>query len=52
LDKFRQKRNISDYERSGMITDEEVAAMLSLAKDLRKTVAEWLEVTHPDLLRG
>ncbi|RJO63025.1 MAG: hypothetical protein C4542_01145 [Dehalococcoidia bacterium] len=50
LDKFRQKRNISDYEMAGMITEAEAEAMLTLAKNLRNAVEEWLKKNHPELL--
>ena len=50
LDKFRQKRNISDYEMAGMITEAEAEAMLTLANNLRKAVEEWLKKNHPELL--
>jgi uncharacterized protein (UPF0332 family) len=50
LNKFRQKRNISDYERAGMISEAEAKAMSILAKDLRKMVETWLRENHSDLL--
>ncbi len=50
LNKFRQKRNISDYERAGMISEAEAKAMSILAKDLREMVEAWLRENHPDLL--
>lgn len=50
FDKFRQKRNISDYEMIGMISDQEVSEMVALAQELRETVTEWLEKNYPDLL--
>jgi hypothetical protein len=34
LNKFRQKRNIADYERIGMASDKEVGEMLDLAKKI------------------
>jgi len=51
LDRFRQKRNISDYERVGMVTEQEAAAMISLAEKLRSMVSEWLKKNHPDLIQ-
>jgi hypothetical protein len=50
LDGFRKKRNISDYERSGAVSDQEASEMLDVAIKLRKTVATWLQKYHPDLL--
>jgi hypothetical protein len=43
LNKFRQKRNIADYERIGMASEKEVGEMLDLAKRLRLDVADWLK---------
>ena len=50
LDKFRKKRNISDYEIAGSVTEGEAKEMLRLAKELRKEVAGWLGKAHPELL--
>ena len=49
LDAFRRKRNITEYERVGMVSEEEIATMLALAKQLRAMVVEWLKKTHPGL---
>jgi uncharacterized protein (UPF0332 family) len=51
LDKFRQKRNISDYERAGLVTEKEAEEMIALAKQLRNDVEQWLRVHHPQLAR-
>ena len=51
LDKFRQKRNISDYERAGLVTEREAEEMVSLAKQLRDDVEQWLRIHHPELAR-
>jgi len=50
LDAFRKKRNISDYERAGVISELETREMLALAKELRDMVVEWLEKNHPELI--
>ena len=49
LNKFRQKRNIADYERIGMASGKEVGEMLDLAKRLRLDLADWLKSNHPEL---
>lgn len=49
LDKFRQKRNISDYERAGLVTEQEAEEMMALAKQLRDDVEQWLRAHHPKL---
>jgi len=50
FNKFRQKRNISDYEMIGMVSEQEVNEMVALAKTLRETVAAWLKNNHPELI--
>ncbi len=52
LDKFRQKRNISDYERAGLVTEQEAEEMIALAKQLRDDVEQWLRANYPNLARG
>ncbi|MBI2958544.1 MAG: HEPN domain-containing protein [Chloroflexi bacterium] len=52
LDKFRQKRNISDYERAGMVTEQEAEEMIALAKQLRADVEHWLRVRYPHLAKA
>ena len=51
LDGFRKKRNISDYERSGMVSEQEAEEMLTLAENLRARVIEWLHTNHSELLQ-
>ena len=51
LDKFRQKRNISDYERAGLVTEQEAEEMIALANQLRDDVEQWLRIHHPKLAR-
>ncbi|MCB4755752.1 MAG: hypothetical protein LHV69_01730 [Elusimicrobia bacterium] len=50
LDGFRKKRNISDYERSGLVSDQEVDEMMELAQDLKDQVLEYLRRSHPNLV--
>jgi hypothetical protein len=50
LDLFRKKRNISDYERAGTISDQEVHEMIDLAKALREMVVKWLRKNYPELV--
>ena len=50
LDKFRKKRNISDYEMTGMVSEQEVKEMLALAENLSASVREWLQDNHPELV--
>ena len=50
FDAFRKKRNISGYERTGMISDHEVGEMIELATQLREDVVRWLRKNHSQLL--
>ncbi len=50
LDKFRKKRNISDYERTDVVSEQEAKEMFVLAKNLRNEVEKWLRSNHPELL--
>ncbi len=52
LDRFRKKRNISDYEQAGTVSEQEAATMVALARDLGGRVAEWLRQKHPELLEA
>ena len=51
LDQFRKKRNISDYERAGLVSEQEADEMETLARRLRKSVEEWLRAGRPELLK-
>ena len=50
FDAFRKKRNRSNYERGGAISDAEVARMRALAVRLRAEVERWIRASHPHLL--
>ena len=51
LHKLRRKRNISDYERPGMVTEQEAQEMVELAKLIRQQVEEWIRNNHKELAR-
>jgi hypothetical protein len=51
FDAFRKKRNISEYERIGLVSDAEALAMRRLAVRLRDDVVAWVTAHHPSLLR-
>lgn len=50
LDAFRKKRNISDYERAGIVSEAEALEMIAMARMMRKAVEDWLRQNHPHLL--
>ena len=51
FDQFRKKRNLSDYERAGLVSEQEADEMEDLARDLRKKVELWLKANHSELLK-
>jgi uncharacterized protein (UPF0332 family) len=50
FDSYRKKRNISEYEESGLITSAEASGMVEFARKLRILVEDWLRANHPHLL--
>jgi HEPN domain-containing protein len=50
FDAFRKKRNISGYDRAGMVSDQEATEMISLAERIREYVQMWLQSCHPEFL--
>lgn len=50
FDAFRKKRNISDYERAGSVSDQEASEIFELAKKIRNLVENWLRKNHSDLM--
>lgn len=50
FDQFRKKRNISGYELSGAISQQEANEMISLAKRIREDVETWLRKNYPELI--
>jgi hypothetical protein len=52
FDAFRKKRNITGYERIGLVSDADADAMRALAVRLRDDVLAWLTKHHSQLLKG
>lgn len=50
LDAFRKKRNVSDYERAGSVSQGEASEMVALSQRLRQLVQSWLRRNHSELL--
>jgi hypothetical protein len=50
LDAFRKKRNTSEYNHAGSITEKELDEMVVLAGRLRDAVGGWLRAKHPELM--
>jgi hypothetical protein len=51
LDTFRKKRNVTGYERAGLVSDADADSMRELALRVRDVVTTWLRTHHPDLVR-
>ncbi|MGH9372516.1 MAG: hypothetical protein ACRD15_13370 [Vicinamibacterales bacterium] len=50
FDAFRKKRNITGYERIGLVSDMDADTMRALATTLRDDVVAWLRSHHRALL--
>ncbi|AII61455.1 hypothetical protein [Dehalococcoides mccartyi] len=50
FDKFRQKRNISGYEMTGMISEQDTKEMIDLAREIHSVVLKWLSENHPEFI--
>ncbi len=50
LDQFRKKRNVSEYERIGMVSDQEADEMVDLAGKLHQHVQKWIADNYPELI--
>jgi hypothetical protein len=50
FDAFRKKRNITGYERAGLVSDADAETMRALAASVRDDVISWLKRTHQELL--
>lgn len=48
LQRMKKKRNQSDYEVAGAVTEREAEEMLELAQSIHQKVREWLAANHPD----
>src|SRR6202007_1177701 len=47
---FNNKRNKSVYDIAGGVSDQELEAMVKLAKELKNNTLAWLRNLHPELL--
>ena len=50
IDAFRKKRNISDYERAGSVSDREAEEVGKLATEIQSQLLDWLRNAHPELI--
>ncbi len=49
LDNCRRKRNVSEYDAAGTISEIELSDLLEVVIDFKKQVEEWLKENYPDL---
>ena len=49
---FNNKRNKSSYDVAGAVSDQELGAMVKLARKLKESTVAWLHASHPELLKG
>jgi len=50
LEHLRKKRNMGEYERAGIASDQEANETIELAAQLRRLLQAWLKENHPSLL--
>jgi hypothetical protein len=49
LDNCRRKRNVSEYDTAGAVSEKEANELLRTAVKLKDHVENWLEENHPEL---
>jgi uncharacterized protein (UPF0332 family) len=52
LDNCRRKRNVSEYDTVGTVSEKEVNDLLALVLNFKNQVEEWLKENYPDLIPG
>lgn len=50
LHAFRKKRSIVSYDAAGTVSETEVAEALTLARELAKSLKDWLKTHHSELI--
>jgi hypothetical protein len=49
LDNCRRKRNVSEYDTAGTVSEKEADELLKTTQKLKDQVEKWLEENHPEL---
>jgi hypothetical protein len=49
LDNCRRKRNVSEYDAVGRVSEKEVGDLLRTVREFKDTVQKWLEENYPEL---
>jgi hypothetical protein len=52
LDNCRRKRNVSEYDTAGTVSEKEVNDLLALVLNFKNQVEGWLKENYPDLIPG
>ena len=50
LDTCRTKRHIVEYDYVGSVTDNDVDELIECVQELQRTVVDWLNQNHPELM--
>jgi hypothetical protein len=50
FDAFRKKRNASEYDRAGAVSEKELGEMISFAADIKELAMAWMLKSHPQLM--
>lgn len=50
LETCRRKRNIVEYDRVGVVTEQDASELAAFCKELRQEVLAWLNKNHPELV--
>jgi hypothetical protein len=50
LDNCRRKRNVSEYDAAGTISNKEINDLLEVVQNFRNQVEKWLRENYPDLI--
>jgi hypothetical protein len=46
-----KKRNLSEYDRAGTVSEKEVEEIIAFARYIRVAVEEWIRAKQPNLLK-
>ena len=50
LETCRRKRNTAEYDRAGVVTEQDASELAEFCVDLRHEVLDWLKKNHPELV--
>ena len=50
LDACRSKRNIAEYDRVGVVTDQDADELVTFVKEFKNEVSNWLKKNRPELI--